>query len=1249
MSRRKSNGNFGDFYPRIGTTASDDYATGIMLSFVRENGRAGVFAVGNVDGSSNYWIPVHRASSSAETNANFAAAHFPFAEGWLAGYARNSADGGAITTLNASPGINLGTEFVDHGTGQFEVYLPGVNSRTDGILLVNGAKNEANYALSTPSSDGSHFRIGVHDNNVNGAVYEQDPVAFAYVPLGAPNVTMGRILGNTTAPLSQGQFAIRPTGAGTYQLTIPGESPTSGVLLVSPEGFGGNNADNIVTYEANAGGWEIQSRDLNASPPGLQTPGATEGAFNFVFLPIANPPASAGTKPGYDASKVAAANYNVTEFNPNNGTNNGDMYAQVSGGSGGLGTYTNNLGDVYIARVGALATTATGVLLPTIREHERDNSATGGKSGYGMAAASSGIVHTHWAHNAGWAEQNIDFAVAFFPHTSGFDTGYNVATSGDTTTLTVAGSGDTRHSGVLVGTVYGNYDDFMTAEPLGDGSGWNVLTRYKSGSGTSSRPISYAFLPYGTENLVAGQVDANGYLSNKSGQFSLYREGTATAASMPEDTDFNFAFIGFDNPPTNPQLRSINPNALVAANLGVVQHDPGDTVTSVSAFAAQSTPGVTVHTADKGDYWLSVDGQALDASAGVLLSSVAQNGQFYVRLPGADARTDGLLFASHGKDENNYAMTRPATDGSEFIIHVHDNGVNGGGTEQDPVAFAYIPFGTPNLTMGRLNGVGAAIASQGEFAIRKAGTGTFELRIPGHDPTTGTLLVTGSAQGVSNDNIISYEAAGDYWLIQTQDLTPPTPQDLGAGDHLCEFAFIPHANAPTAPVARPTFDANKVAAANINITEFNNAGQANTLSVYGQVSEGSAGLGVYGGGNTGDIQIARLGNRLSYSDGVLLATVREHVRDNTATGSGSGYGVVTAWAGYYASTHRAESGDGEHNVDVAVALFPAAAGFAAASGEPTTGGTATLTIPGAGDTRRSGVLMATASENQPIFSTVEPLSDGSGWAVQVRRVTGALQTYPFNYAFLPYGTDNLVAGQVTDAGYLANKSGDFTLMREDTGLYRLSIPNESPKTGMLLLTATHSGASNDNTVTAGVRSDGAGWDIGVYDNEQNWGVYEDAAFSFLYLPLVDYRVFHVEGLIAGRVDDDGSLFPGTSVGDFELSRIGAGQYELLIDGQTPETGMLLLTVAKDAGAPEDNFLSYEAQRDGFGHLTGAFLIQSYDLQFTAGGYLQDTEFVFAFVSFDDPLTMGVPEPASVVLMALGALGLLACGRCRRRR
>ncbi len=314
--------NRGDYNVTFGT--ANDQTSGVLLTAVRQNGRDNslapniggynglsgtVYATSTIDRSADlvsYFIPIHHAPAGDETNMDVAVGFFRYEDGWLGGLALNLNPNGTFSNNNAlntfigSAGINIGTEFVDPitTTGIYTLNLGSLGSSQNGILIVNGAKNEDNYALCEANADGT-FTIICHDNGANARSYENDPVAFVYIPNTSVNLTAGRVLGDGTQ-----QLAINGgTGAATvvqltdgdgvpigrYRLTIAGQSPATGTLLISPEGGSDTtnnlNVDNIVTYQADGDGWIIESRDLPNAPLNLQAVDATEGCFSFVFLP----------------------------------------------------------------------------------------------------------------------------------------------------------------------------------------------------------------------------------------------------------------------------------------------------------------------------------------------------------------------------------------------------------------------------------------------------------------------------------------------------------------------------------------------------------------------------------------------------------------------------------------------------------------------------------------------------------------------------------------------------------------------------------------------------------------------------------------------------------------------------------------------------------------------------------------------------------------------------------------------------
>jgi len=324
--------SLGDYNVQIGSGSSDDVDTGVLLTSVAENGRDNLHwnypgtnfctsAMAYSRSGANagaYWIPSFNAPTGAEYNINVSAAFFSYSN-WLGGFARNSGDtnGGANNLFTGSPGLVLGTHFVDNGSGVSTVDLTslGIDSRTNGVLLVTYGDNEDNYATSQVNNDGT-WTVYVKDSGANGSVNEQDPVAFVFIPETNLTVISGRFQGDGTILMPGGAtplFTVTNTSTGTWRLTIPGHSPAGGVLILSAEGGLSQNQDNIVSYQPDGDGWIIQSRDLPGSPPSLQTP-TTQPVASFVFIPATGsaaliaPPENAQDMGGSVTLSVAVSN-----------------------------------------------------------------------------------------------------------------------------------------------------------------------------------------------------------------------------------------------------------------------------------------------------------------------------------------------------------------------------------------------------------------------------------------------------------------------------------------------------------------------------------------------------------------------------------------------------------------------------------------------------------------------------------------------------------------------------------------------------------------------------------------------------------------------------------------------------------------------------------------------------------------------------------------------------------------------------
>ncbi|VTS05577.1 cadherin domain-containing protein [Tuwongella immobilis] len=304
--------NRGDYEITIGTNVltdrGDDTRGGVLISTIASTGvdhgqgqgvqfgQAALASASNIAGSANYFIALHTTGPGDEYNDNVSAVYFPYANGWIGGHfsTTDGANGGANTLLVGSPGLVVGTHVINNGSGRTTIDLTslGINSQEDGILLVNHGKNEDNYGLQVANADGT-WSAYVRDTGTSGSGGgEQDPVAFVYVPLNSPGVTVGKFDGNAGILMGSGFTLTKVTGTvGTYRLSIPGQTPRSGALSLTIEAASTTaaNFDNIIMYRPDGDDWIIEIRDITGSGatnlPVLEDIGA-EVAAVFAFIPF---------------------------------------------------------------------------------------------------------------------------------------------------------------------------------------------------------------------------------------------------------------------------------------------------------------------------------------------------------------------------------------------------------------------------------------------------------------------------------------------------------------------------------------------------------------------------------------------------------------------------------------------------------------------------------------------------------------------------------------------------------------------------------------------------------------------------------------------------------------------------------------------------------------------------------------------------------------------------------------------------
>ena len=551
----------GDYEFSFGTADDDD--AGLLIVSSYQNARTEPSVNGGTlpyyascmssqsAGTLTYVASAHQAA--AEANVNFTLGFFPYADGWLAANLQNSANNGVMTSVKGPFTLvttltGVGNEVLDPngaGTvnGVYAISAPGVDFRRDGVMLSIGTKNENNRASwSADYLDGIAY-LWCQDTAADGGSGENDPAGFVFVPENTANVTMGTVTGTAKSLFKQGDYTVtmfgQPSTNGTFELTIAGESPTTGTLLLAPyvrPDRAGGTIDNPVWAEPNLDGtgWIITTRDQPGM--GLQDLTGWDVAFSFVFLKN-----GVDIRPGTPTrayltqrNEVAAARFTVSEFAPDNG--NGDMDTVRSAGNPILNVAGANRGDNQISYLGALLPsnydnsldTREGLMLGTPSEFLRDNTLTGGVSGWSTLSFDNGEAVSHNASITG-GEINSNFALVHFAASRGFQGNSDISITDGL--LSIPAPSNALTDGVLMAINWDNNNRIIQVSP--NGANYDLIpyeaqnvtinaVPYTMGQvAVDSVETGFVFLPYSTPGLIAGHIAADGTVLSSTGTFTV--------------------------------------------------------------------------------------------------------------------------------------------------------------------------------------------------------------------------------------------------------------------------------------------------------------------------------------------------------------------------------------------------------------------------------------------------------------------------------------------------------------------------------------------------------------------------------------------------------------------------------------------------------------------------------------------------------------------------------------------------------
>ena len=219
------------------------------------------------------------ANGASEAVFNFAAAYFPYEEGWKGAWVAPSQSGEA-SFKGSSDMVEPSEVFVDGGLGFVD--LADINSATDGMLFVAPASGSSTSRIASafPNMDGgwtTTIRLDADDDVTGQTIEEFEEFQFLYVPYDANRLVGGHVDGTDGSTINAAgdeQFSLARSESGRYALSVfeadgtTKKNDDSGMLILSvadthpddPEI--GSRAFMSYEYDSESGDFIIESREL---------------------------------------------------------------------------------------------------------------------------------------------------------------------------------------------------------------------------------------------------------------------------------------------------------------------------------------------------------------------------------------------------------------------------------------------------------------------------------------------------------------------------------------------------------------------------------------------------------------------------------------------------------------------------------------------------------------------------------------------------------------------------------------------------------------------------------------------------------------------------------------------------------------------------------------------------------------------------------------------------------------------------
>ncbi len=1237
-------------------------AEGISLPVMRDNQavdstQTNLGALQYVIDSANTWIAMAAApENNGESSVPISNTFFPYDAGW----AGATIDEGGSRVFGS-------TDISATGDGRnYVVEVAGVtNSYEDGFLFSIAGDNSDNYSRARPI-EGNQWAVQVRDNSQEIGSTDIDPISVLYIPRNAQGLIGGVVDGgfDGASPMQQsfGEFSVSRQSEGFYRVSIPGHDITSGALIIENHDLSVSQPRN--TYfsydDAGDGTGDIIIRQF-AWNGNTETP--LNSDFVFFFVPFEN---TLSPTTDLTVSSLGENNNGLSAKGlPLSLNADGTVNYDTSGAISALGAgETDTDTFVYRASDGSVESDEATVTVNWVGVNDapelistpadlifnEDDAATvldltaifndvdaNDVLTYGIDTGVSGLVTGEITGT------NASIAPAL--NQFGYATVTLSATdpSGETVSTTLAVSVTPQDDGVLAVDDDGTVTDKLTPasiDVLGndyhpDTTEFSVSAAeiYGDPAATTNEGSVFTIV-----NTTAGPNDLTIQSPGNLGDVAVGRGGQDLSMA-----DGVFLGTGRDN--TSP-FPTVNTYAAFgsygfATDRGI---GGGERNTALSAaffpFGDQWTSG-----------HIAADGTVL-GGVGISQDNVTllQPGLFEITIPEASFTDDGLLFAVSGSNDDNIVSVYPQGFNNKWMIRQMDSDSDATGFESDAISFVYIPGATTGLIGGR------AASEEGQYTLRQSyGNVTLSsdtdlaplVTIDGYSPADGALIAVGTSYDFADVN-------GSSTLIPSNHAVMATPQGNSFRiDILQSETFTPTGNFPEFQFIFLPYDSplEKIDGLDFSIDGFD------SVSALGaSVSLESDGTFTYDPSGAGS-PIADLGNgelltdtftytirdgRGATSTATVTVTVQGENQAPTANDDTVNLNELSAQDALITVLGNDTDPDVEFligspqgipaanlSVDASSVWSVAQTGTGTNSITLGSGSTGTVEIlhNGTAINQADGVVMATIRENFDTPNTnyrlVQSFDNGSGTSLALQQFgADASADADVSVAYFSFA-DNWVGGHVSAGGILTNGNGltDAEVVRTDVGRYEVTIPGvtDAGVDGFLFVIGNENA---DNVAQARAVPGSSTYQIAIRDNQQDFTAGEDGGFSFVFVPR------NAQNLVAGTIDpfNAGPNSVSRAIGEFSVERLevtdGGHEWKVTIPGQSPDTGMLVLT-NQDNGEIEDNYLSY--QDDG----AGGFLIRSHDMP---GMGRQDQPFTFAFVPFDSigqPAARPVPGLLSI--------------------